>query len=79
MRTDRLDQATFLSTVMVFPDGSIASGRKPSVLPIGNAWGFGQVIAIILLLLPFISFFEVVYGGTTLSEESLAIVKRRRY
>ena len=36
-------------------------------LPTGNAWGFGQVIAIILLLLPFISFSEVVYGGESLS------------
>ena len=49
------------------------------VLPTGNVWGFGQVIAIIFLLLPFISFFEVVYGGHPLAEDNLAIVRRCRY
>ena len=27
-----------------------------------DAWGFGQVVAVFLLLLPFLSFSEAVYG-----------------
>lgn len=27
-----------------------------------NVWGFGQVVAVILLVLPFISYLETVYG-----------------
>ncbi len=27
-----------------------------------NTWGFGQVIPLVLLILPFVSFHEVVYG-----------------
>ena len=49
------------------------------VLPADNNWGFGQVIATILLLLPFISFFEVVYGGNPLAEDSPALVRRCRH
>ena len=51
--TDRHDQARSIEQTVV--------------LPTGNAWGFGQVIAIIFLLLPSISFFEVVYGRETIS------------
>ena len=50
-----------------------------SVLSPGNSWGFGQIIAIILLLLPFISFFEVVYGKDPLAEDSITLVIRYRY
>lgn len=39
-----------------------------SVLFPGNSWGFDQVIAIILLFLPFISFFEVVYGEDSVAK-----------
>ena len=31
--------------------------------PTGNTWGFGQVIAIIFLILPFVSLFEIVNSG----------------
>lgn len=38
-----------------------------SIVSQENAWGFGQVIAVLLLGLPLLSFFEVVYGKTSCS------------
>ena len=32
-----------------------------------NRWGFGQVMAVILVITPLLSFFEVAYGESTTS------------
>ena len=73
--TDRLGHEAYSIEVVIYFDSKGPHYEQALVLPTGNAWGFGQVIVIILLLLPFISFFEVVYGGESPAEDSPAIVK----
>lgn len=51
------------------PDADIGS-----IISQENAWGFGQVIAMLLLGLPLLSFSEVVYGKTKCS---LVLISRK--
>lgn len=38
-------------------------GNETQIFPSDdNTWGFGQAVPLVLVILPFVSFFEVAYG-----------------
>ena len=49
-------------TLAVLTDRDAWNTASPAVLSDDNTWGFGQVLPMMLLILPFVSFFEVAYG-----------------
>ena len=44
------------------PSAPFGHANLDAALVEQNVWGYGQVITVALLVLPFISFFEVIYG-----------------
>ena len=44
------------------PSAPFGHANLDAALAEQNVWGYGQVITVALLILPFISFFEVIYG-----------------
>jgi hypothetical protein len=40
----------------------LVNQQWPDVIAQENVWGFGQVIALLLLALPFVGFYEAVFG-----------------
>ena len=38
------------------------SSTEQMILSEDNIWGFGQILPLVLLILPLVSFFEIVYG-----------------
>ena len=55
--------ALIWGTIRVITDRSLTNSYSEYILKSGvSTWAFGQVIAVILLLLPLISFCEAIYG-----------------
>ena len=49
-------------TIAVLRERNIPTGYQPDVLSEQDAWSFGQIVPVVLLLLPFLALVEVSYG-----------------